>query len=210
MIATVDNDGVPRVRSVGHRELLHPAGSPNLPIIVTSTDIRTPKIEQMRRSRTGLVELCCWMAGSKDQFRILGATHFVTAPDAGIGAQPIDVNRPSLALDKLTGQGFDWEAKRQELFDSIDEHGKAWWCKPPPGSVMDPHANPKDWPRTIPKLGEAQSEEDRCNQERALHNFALVLIEVVEVDWARVSTDPHQRTRFVRIGEEWEEQTLMP
>lgn len=89
---------------------------------------------------------------------------------------------------------------------------KASWCRPPPGSVMDAYEDARKWPQTVPKLGEAESEEDRRNQAWALRNFALVLVEAEEVDWLQIGEKPNQRTRFTRQEgkTEWLEQIIVP
>ena len=60
------------------------------------------------------------------------------------------------------------------------------------------------------KLGEAETEDDKRNQEQALSNFALLLIEAVEVDWLQLAEKPNRRTRFTRSGEEWKEELIVP
>ena len=47
-VATVDpKKGVPRVRSQAHRYFLTPKGTPNLPVLLTSTDVRAEKVEHI-------------------------------------------------------------------------------------------------------------------------------------------------------------------
>lgn len=188
-----------------HRDLLQPADCPHLPVILTTTDVRTPKVVQLRSNARA--ELCWWMAGSQDQFRIFGPVRVVPSPHADPESV---VDTSSLAFDKMDEQGFDWEKKRLEVFDSMSAHMKASWCRPPPGSVMDSYEDAKKWPQTVPKLGEAESEEDKRNQEQALRNFALVLVEAVDVDWVQLGVKPNQRTRFVRDGEKWSESIIVP
>ncbi|KAI0962582.1 hypothetical protein AcW1_001371 [Taiwanofungus camphoratus] len=204
-LATVEPNNTPRVRTVVHRDIVNPTDCPHLPIILTTTDVRTPKITQVRAHPRA--ELSWWMAGSQDQFRIFGPVRVVTSPNAPAEAH---LEQSSLAFDKMDEQGFDWEKKRQDVFDNMSAHMKASWCRPPPGSVMDSYEDAKKWPQTVPKRGEAESDEDKRSQEQALRNFALVLIEVVEVDWVQLAVKPNQRTRFTRKGEEWVEEIIVP
>ena len=45
--------------------ILMPNGCPDVPLLVTSTDARMPKIVQLHISK---VELCWWLPGTSDQF----------------------------------------------------------------------------------------------------------------------------------------------
>ncbi|KAF9805423.1 hypothetical protein IEO21_09057 [Rhodonia placenta] len=205
-LATIDPNDSPRARTVVHRDIIQPSDCPHLPVIITTTDIRTPKVWQLLAY--GRTEICWWMAGSQDQFRIYGPVRVVRSPNARAEIRAPHI--PSLALDRFDEQGFDWEKKRLEVFDSMSAHMKASWCRPPPGSVMESYDDAKKWPQTVPKLGEAESDEDKRNQEQALRNFSLILIEAVEVDWLQLGVHPNQRTRFVREEEDWAEQIIVP
>ncbi|OCH89574.1 hypothetical protein OBBRIDRAFT_794164 [Obba rivulosa] len=203
-IATVEN-GTPRVRTQVHRDIIYPEGCPHLPVILTTTDVRTPKVSQL--TATPRAELAWWMQGSQDQFRIAGPVRIVPRP----GHPAANAEGASAALKRLDEQGFDWEAKRRAVFDVMSSHMKASWCRPPPGSAMESYEDAKKWPATVPRLGEAVSEEDKKNQEQALGNFALVLLEPEEVDWVQLGVLPNQRTRFVRRDDEsWTEEIIVP
>ncbi|CCL98547.1 uncharacterized protein FIBRA_00547 [Fibroporia radiculosa] len=167
-LATTDSGATAHARTLVHRDILQPAGFPQLPIILTTTDIRTPKVVQLRAHPQA--ELCWWMAGSSDQFRLLGPVRIVSSPHADPQHAP-SLWTSSLAFDKMDAQRFDWEKQRLEVFDNMSAHMKASWCRPPPGSVMESYEDAKKWPQTVPKLGEAETEEDKRNQEQALRNF---------------------------------------
>jgi len=205
-LATVDSEGKPHVRTVGFREILQPEGDASLPLIVSVTDVRMPKVAHMRTN--AYVELCWWMAGSRDQFRISGPVRIIPSPHAHPAAAVS--GEPFLALSEMDAQGYDWEKKRVELFESLPPFMKATWCKPQPASVMESYEEAKKWPQVLPAATETLSEEDKQNREQALRNFALILIEAVEVDWAQVGTNPHQRTRFTRKGGNWVEEIIVP
>jgi len=206
-LATIDANHDPRSRTVVHRDILHPEGCPHLPVLLTTTDVRTPKVSQLRGHPR--VEITWWMGGSQDQFRIYGPVRIVPSPDAKLDSGS-GSREPSLALDRMEEQDFDWEKKRLDVFDSMSAHMKASWCRPPPGSAMQSYDEAKKWPQTVPKLGEAETEEDKRNQEQAMRNFALVLVEALEVDWVQLAEKPNQRTRFTRSGEEWKEDIIVP
>ncbi|GBE80177.1 hypothetical protein BKA93DRAFT_894150 [Sparassis latifolia] len=204
-LATVDAESMPHVRTFMHREILHPDGFPNLPVLLTTTDVRTPKVTQIYCHP--FTELAWWMSGSQDQFRVFGSVRIVTSPRTLCQAETYEEGL--LALSKFQEQDYDWERKRLEIFDSISSDRKAGWCTPLPGSVMHSYEDAKKWPQTVPRLGEAQSEEDKRNQERALDNFALVLIEPTEVDWTQLGVNPWRRTRFTRNDGEWIEEIIV-
>lgn len=115
------------------------------------------------------------------------------------------------ALTALKKEGIDWESKRREVFDSMSGHMKASWCRPPPGGKLEGgYEEAKKWPQQLPKLGEADNEEDKTNLEIALGNFALVVIDPLEVDFVELGVVPNQRTKFTRDNEEWTEEILVP
>ena len=88
---------------------------------------------------------------------------------------------------------------------------KATWCRPAPGSKLDGgYEEGNKWPDKLPKLGEAKNEEEKRNLEQALGNFALMVIDPVEVDFVELGVVPNQRTKFTREGEKWVEQIVVP
>ena len=203
-LATVDANHDPRSRTVVHRDFLHPEGAPHLPILLTTTDVRSPKVSHLRGHPRA--EVTWWMGGSQDQFRIMGPVRIIPPPAVAVNSPRSE----SVALSRLDEQGFDWEKKRLAVFDSMSAHMKASWCCPPPGTVIASYEELKQRPQTVPKLGEAETEDDKRNQEQALSNFALLLIEAVEVDWLQLAEKPNCRTRFTRSGEEWKEELIVP
>ncbi|KAI0082127.1 hypothetical protein K474DRAFT_828606 [Panus rudis PR-1116 ss-1] len=215
-IATVDANGTPHVRSLIHRGFIFPNALPSVPLLLTTTDVRTPKVTQLLSNPN--LEVAWWIEGSQDQFRIAGKATVVPSPDHPLHAK--FKPRIGSALAQLSDEGeqgrsspgkYDWEAKRRETFDSMSAHMKATWLRPPPGSVLQSYDDPKPWPKTVPKLGEAESEEEKKLQQDALGNFALVVIEPSQVDWVQLAEKPNRRTFFVRSGEgDWKEEIQVP
>ena len=114
-------------------------------------------------------------------------------------------------MTALKKDGIDWESKRSQVFDSMSGHMKASWCRPTPGSKLEGgYEEAKKWPQKLPRLGEAETEEDKKNLEIALGNFALVLIDPFEVDFVELGVNPNQRTKFTRDGENWVEEIVVP
>lgn len=212
---------VPRVRSVIHRAFLSPL-SPSCPLLLTTTDIRTPKARQISQSPT--VEIAWWIAPTQEQFRIAGRAYILPAPASDFGAdtdyRPIEVmsiESRAQVLSKafprteLGGLGFDWEAKRVELFDDMSGHMKASWLRPIPGTPLEGgYEASKTWPESLPKLGEASSEEEEKHLQDALKNFALVVIYPAEVDYVELGVVPNRRTHFLRNEGSWEERAVVP
>jgi len=93
---------------------------------------------------------------------------------------------------------------------------KAGWCRPVPGTPLgeDGEEEMRRWPQRLPKIGEAVGEEDKRNLEMALSNFALVLVELVEVDYVELGGELDRRTRFERDDSEggvgWKATLVVP
>ncbi|KIJ66520.1 hypothetical protein HYDPIDRAFT_174589 [Hydnomerulius pinastri MD-312] len=183
----------PRVRSLVHREFLTASTLPDLPLILGTTDIRTPKVGQINADQR--VEAVYWIESTQEQFRITGRAWLVPSPDYH-ASYPLGAGR---VFDALKEQGFDWEKKRREMFDLMTGHMKASWCRPVPGSPLEGgNEEAEKWPKTLPKLDEPKSDEDEKNLQFALKNFALLLIEPYEVDFVELKVQPNQRTNFKR------------
>ncbi|CAL1694882.1 unnamed protein product [Somion occarium] len=211
-LATTDLHNIPRVRSLQHRDFLIPKGLPSVPIILTTTDIRTPKVPQLLSTPT--VEVVWWLDGTQEQFRITGKATVIPSREHPLH-RTIDIPHDS-ALAVLNSEGeesspgkYDWEKKRREVFDSMNSL-RPVWARPPPGTVLESYDDAKAWPVTLPKLAEAETEEDKKNLEIAISNFALLLIEPTVVDWVQLGVKPDRRTKFTKEGQEWTEQILVP
>lgn len=190
---------------------MNPDGRPDLPLLVTSTDARTPKVAQAHANQR--VELAWWMEGSQDQFRLIGLTHIFPSPSSGAPSKPTPIPPEAIAFKTLGEQRFDWDAKRREVFEKMSPGMRASWCVPhTPGTPIDSYEEQKGWVKAVPTLDEAECEEDRKNAETALGNFALMLIEPIEVDWVALGVHRNKRTVFKRdaSGEKWSEQLVAP
>ena len=206
-LATLDDDGIPRVRTVGFREILHPDGRPDLPVFVFTSDVRMQKAVEMRRHP--YVELVWWFKGSSEQYRLTGVARVITAPDIDLGP-PGETKDDTLAFDAFDRDGFDWWKKVRELYDDNDDERRASLIRPPPGSRIPSYETAKQWIERVPKLGEGKDERDMQHQEEGLRNYSLLLVEVLEVDWCALALKPHQRTKFRRTSNGWEEWPVVP
>ena len=203
-LATIDK-AVPQVRSCIIRELIFPDGNEHLPIALTTTDIRTPKVEQILANDT--VQINWWIEASMDQFRLTGKVTLVPEPGSAVFHSGGNV-----AFQRLSEGGFDWEAKRVQIFDSFSGHLRASWCRPTPGSPMKGgYDEAKKWPESIPTTTGAKNEKEKKLVEQALANFALVLVEPTYVDWLQMGVVPNRRTLFYRGEDEsWTETIVVP
>jgi pyridoxamine 5'-phosphate oxidase len=203
-LATVDKT-FPQVRSCIVRELITPDGNEHLPIILTTTDSRTPKVEQILANDK--VQVNWWIEASGDQFRLTGKATLILEP-----GNRLPHSGTGLAFERLSAGGFDWETKRIQVFDSLSGRMRASWCAPPPGSPLEGgYEEAEEWPKTVPTTTGATSEEEKQLVQGALGNFVLVLVEPIYVDWSQVGVVPNRRTFFHR-GEDgtWTETIVVP
>jgi len=213
-LATVDSYSsakfkiaIPHVRSHIFRGFLSAESTPSLPLLLTSTDIRTPKTSQILSNPN--IEVVWWIEGTEEQYRLAGQAHIVSAPGHTLHSHFANaVSSPALAA--LQRESFDWEVKRRDVFDSMNGRMKASWCRPPPGSRLDDGVN-LTWPESLPELGKAKDEEEEKNLKMALENFALVVIDPNEVDYVELGKMPNERTKFRRTQEGlWSEEAIVP
>ncbi|KAJ7082534.1 pyridoxamine 5'-phosphate oxidase-domain-containing protein [Mycena crocata] len=205
---------IPHVRCLIFRSFVSPTDNPSHPLLLSTTDIRTPKTAQMigklmkRPSANPQVQAVWWIEGAQEQYRIAGRAHIVPAPGHGLHR-----HFTHTVATLSDGSKFDWEKKRIEVFKTMSGHMKASWCRPVPGSRLEGGQDEaKKWPTRIeePKAGD---EEGKQLWDMSLANFALVIIEPQDVDYVELATLPNQRTRFWRTsayGGVWNEEALVP
>lgn len=208
---------------------MHPKSHPSRPLLLTTTDVRTPKVTQLLQNSA--VELCWylsppplpplqladeyggrWIDGSQEQFRIAARAILVPAPSDAMH-DAYTAKLASFADGKFAPGEIDWEAKRRALFDDMSGHMKASWVRPTPGTPMPGgggYDEAKKWPERLPKIGEAKDEKEKRLVEEALRNFALVVLDPLDVDYVELGIVPNQRTRFVKKDDDWEETILVP
>ncbi|KAH6911143.1 pyridoxamine 5'-phosphate oxidase-domain-containing protein [Coprinopsis sp. MPI-PUGE-AT-0042] len=179
--------GKAHVRSMVFRSFLDPQSHPNLPLLVSSTDVRTPKVIHITSSPE--VELAWWIEGTQQQFRLSGRTSIIPSPSqkhlySHFGNIVKSVNEGAeqskraglLGLEAVTlTPSFDWEQKRLE------------------------------------EPGPRSSEEDRKNWGDGFGNFALVIIEPTYVDFVILGSFPTGDSGLARDEKgNWEELELVP
>ncbi|KAJ7508488.1 pyridoxamine 5'-phosphate oxidase-domain-containing protein [Mycena galericulata] len=203
-LASIDpHTPIPQVRSLIFRLFVSPTDNPTRPLLLCTTDIRTPKTAQLIANPH--VQVVWWIEGAQEQYRLAGRAHIVPAP--GHGLHPHFTH----TIEGLSeGSQYDWEAKRIEVFKNMSPVMKATWCRPVPGSRLEGGQDEaKKWPVKLeePKPGD---EEGRRLWDMSLSNFALVIIEPQDVDYVELAPIPNRRTRFWRTARGWNEEALVP
>jgi len=204
-LASIDpTTPVPHVRSVIFRGFVSPTDNPAHPLLLATTDFRTPKTAQMIANPH--VQIVWWIDGSQEQYRIAGKAHIVPAPGHTLHKHFLHTIGPL-----SEGGSFDWEAKRIEVFKSMSPFMKASWCRPTPGSRLEGGEDEaKKWPVELEEP-ESGDEEGKRLWEMSLSNFALVIIEPQDVDYVELIPIPNRRTRFWRTSRGvWDEEALVP
>lgn len=197
-LATYDHPSrTPRVRSHILRSFVTPSKHPSLPLLVSTTDIRTPKVTQVTDANG--VEAVFWTEPTLEQFRISGRISLV--PSSSYAGSYPDIPSPghSILFDALRQENLNWEQTRLSTFNHLNGRMRASWCRPVPGTPLKGgYDDALEWPESLPALGEAKDEEEKRNVEKALENFALVIIEPLEVDFVELGTRPEKRTMYRR------------
>ncbi|THU96869.1 hypothetical protein K435DRAFT_965746 [Dendrothele bispora CBS 962.96] len=210
------------------------------PLLISTTDIRSPKVtqlqansrlelawwfegsqEQFRISGVGCIVPSPNVEEYREhheQFRrFVQSTKSGTLTSSGglAALARLDSGSGSGGGDEDSRSGgFDWEQKRIQVFKTMSKYMKASWCRPVPGSpLIGGEDEAKKWPETVeePKEGDENYEQKKKNWETALRNFALVVVDPVEIDYVELGVMPNKRTRFWRTEEgRWEEMALVP
>lgn len=219
-IATLEKKSgriIPRVRSHIVRSFLDCTTNAGLPLLLSSTDVRTPKVRQLTQDPSA--EIAWWIEPTKQQFRIACRIYLLPAPGHRLHAQFMDVLANAdreTSLAQFTTH--DWEETRQTMFKSMSGHMKASWCRPTPGSpLIDDSAKADPWPERLEDPGSDVAKESYAEAKRlwdiALNNFALVVIDPYEIDFVDLSLIPNERILFTKqkgsLGL-WDEQKLVP
>ncbi|TFK69903.1 hypothetical protein BDN72DRAFT_767340, partial [Pluteus cervinus] len=208
----------PQVRSLIYRTSLTPQSTPSLPLLISTTDIRTPKVTQIHGNPN--TQLVWWIEGTKEQFRISGPAHLVPSPKYFTYKEPFRYINPISLLSPTTttttNSKYDWEHLRIQTFKSLSPYMKATFCRSPsPGSPFPPNSNPieesKKWPVKIEEPTEDIREKEKAMWNMAMRNFALVVVDPVVVDYVELGVLPNRRTVFRRDEEGgWSEEAVVP
>lgn len=178
---TIDND-VPRVRHIVHRSFL--SEDTSRPLLVTTTDVRTPKVSQLYSS--GQVgEIAWWMEDSGEQYRITARTYVLPKP-----GHPLREHFPFERLRDASNESTEdnrqwWEKTRINVFDNqLGGALRASFCRPTPGSPLSGgYESAKEWPEKLPRTDELEDGSKEAAQViEALNNFSLCVFEPFKVE----------------------------
>ncbi|EPQ50275.1 hypothetical protein GLOTRDRAFT_112738 [Gloeophyllum trabeum ATCC 11539] len=170
-LATIDPvANMPEIRTLACIDLLEVKGQ-SAPLLVLSTDVRTPKVSQILANPR--VQVLWWFGDTHEQFRISGVASIVAAP----GTPTYDSLK-----DKINLPGdVDLETKRVEVFNAMPNY-MSHYLRPTWGTPLRKAPHSETWPKvTLPT--ENSSDEDKLHYEEALKNFSLIVIEPVVVDY---------------------------
>ncbi|TFK49769.1 hypothetical protein OE88DRAFT_1662424 [Heliocybe sulcata] len=203
-VATVDEHGIPHVRSQVYRETLALDGYP-YPLLLSSTDIRTPKVTQLLANPH--VEICWWIDATQEQFRISAQSYIISGTEHPL----YEKCKPDHMAATAREDRASWETRRRQMFDAMSPPMKAGWLRPAPGSKLGGgREESKAWVETIPKQGDLKTDEEKKNWENALANFALMVFMPSKVDYVELGVVPNRRRMYVRDGEAWTEEDVTP
>ncbi|SPO45463.1 related to tRNA dihydrouridine synthase [Moesziomyces antarcticus] len=223
--SSVHDAAKPHVRYVVHRGFVneqrdgdrpggiapHNASFGSSPCLLTTTDVRTPKVQQLTSqsslrahgpdgSRGGECEIAWWIESAQLQFRISGTVHVLPTPGHPLRSLfPFERLSPPRAPGSEAIDAFDWDKERKRIFDKLNPGLLASFCRPTPGSAHPnadrlQQAKPKDdtsspWPLELPSPGKEENEEQKRMLEQSEKNFALVVVEPYKVDLVNLADD---------------------
>ncbi|KAL4068946.1 pyridoxamine 5'-phosphate oxidase-domain-containing protein [Scleroderma yunnanense] len=168
-LATYDKPAsIPRVRTHILRAFLTPSIHPTIPLLLSTTDIRSSKITQIASADSTHVEAVFWRMATMEQFRIAGPVYIVPSPSySGDGYPTVPQPGQNPIFDALREvDGVDWERTRFDTFNALS---------PVPGSPMKAYDEGLAWPQTVPRLGGLSRAGDRTTEENNIHKGAWTL-----------------------------------
>ena len=175
------------MRHLIHRSLLSTTTS-SRPLLVATTDVRTPKVSQLYSSGC-VAEIAWWIEEAGEQYRITAKTYVLPVAGHDLhGRFPFEM----LALERSEGEeegGGDnvtmWERERIDTFDNkMGDVLRASFCRPKPGSPLPGgYDSANEWPERLPRSSEAAKGTEEAKQvTEALNNFALVVFQPTKVE----------------------------
>lgn len=139
--------------------------------LLISTDMRNEKVAELAVNPS--CELCWYFTETREQFRISGRAHVVSADDARCEAKlDAAMQRTWNERSAAAQQSYSWPQPKRRLDDA------------------------------------AQFEQAVPTQVPA--NFALLLIDVVSVEYLNIASHPHQRVAFSKLGGQWMPRAINP
>ncbi|BEI84161.1 hypothetical protein CcaverHIS002_0407650 [Cutaneotrichosporon cavernicola] len=102
-----------------------------------------------------------------------------------------------------------WEAERARIWDSLSPALRATFGRPaPPGSTLADAPDQSTWITSLES--NAKDPEESKGLIEAWQNFAVVALAPQRVEMLELSCEPHRRACWVRDGEAWIKEELVP
>lgn len=199
---------IPRVRSIVHRSFLtleHAKQESGACVLQATTDIRSAKGTQIHNNNNA-AEVLWWFPESQVQFRLQTRAFLLPA----ISHEWRKDFPTDLAGKDTAKVSVDWEAVRVECFNQLSSFLRASFARPPPGSALCEPEKTKEWPNELPKLGDGTDDKEKELLKYAFDNFAVLYLEVEEVDVVDLGIVPNEHYRYTLDGTHWSKRTLVP
>jgi hypothetical protein len=102
-----------------------------------------------------------------------------------------------------------WEAERARIWDSLSPALRATFARPaPPGSTLADAPSPETW---ITRMeAHAKNPEEAKGLIDAWEHFAVVALAPERVEMLELACEPHRRACWVRDGDAWVKEELVP
>ncbi|KAK9900658.1 hypothetical protein P389DRAFT_166115 [Cystobasidium minutum MCA 4210] len=230
-LSTIGPDGKPKTRFVLHRGFVNerrkeedpsnnPIGEEDTgkvgEVLLSTTDVRAPKSQQL--SKNPHFELAWWFAPSGDQFRITGRAYILGPPDHPSTTSFLSEHGKRLAPPGLAKDGeFNWEDERRRIYEKISPPIRASFARPIPGTPLkdsersgngkgEGDYQPDSWPQ------ELKMDDDKKLLDLSYSNFALTILEPLEIDWCQLNTQPNQRVIYSKdtSSGKWSQTSVVP
>lgn len=199
-----------------HREFIVPEKDSESPLLVSTTDIRTPKVQELRSIAEGHAnaEIVWWIAEASEQYRFSGIIHLLPEPQHPLaGKFPLGRFTPKEAQEGADDLTEWWEKERVQVFnEKMGPPLRAGFCRPTPGGKMDKYEDADDWPTKLPKTYEVSEGDEKLKGQvqEALRNFSLMVLEPLVVERVELGVVPNRRTKYEKDGSGWKETILVP
>jgi pyridoxamine 5'-phosphate oxidase len=190
----------------------NPDTLPPSSVLLTTTDLRTPKAQQQILSseasppqRGAPFELAWWFTGTGEQFRFLGTARLWHPSLASSSSPSSSSPLPSHLAPSDT---FDWESERKRIFRKLSPQLRSTFIRPVPGTPLNECG--VDLSRLPEEMGDDMEEDPVV--KRAFENFALVVLEVEGADWLNLKKVPNEREQWRRgcSDGEWRQWSVVP
>lgn len=102
-----------------------------------------------------------------------------------------------------------WEAERARIWENLSPELRASFARPaPPGTTLANAPPPEEW---ITRLeSHAKNPEEAKSLTSAWDNFTVVALAPERVEMLELSCEPHRRACWVRDGDEWIKEEIVP